>query len=57
MSSRKARTLFQFILCSTKPTTRENVAGALHKPNAIRTNSNSPYLVVKAVFFLSDSLI
>lgn len=35
----------------------EKVAGALHKPNPIRRNTNRPYRAMNAVFFRSLGLI
>jgi hypothetical protein len=42
---------------NTRLIAREKVAGALQSPNPIRTNSNRPYFVTKAVFCLSLGLI
>ncbi len=49
MSSRYARTYFHVNPLKTRPIARENVAGALQRPNGILTCWNNPYLVTKAL--------
>ena len=56
-SSRNASTMRQVRPLNTRLIAREKVAGALQSPNPIRTNSNRPYFVTKAVFCLSLGLI